>query len=363
MSPRAKKPRATAQQALPLREPGQPTLGEVIGWFRRAHLPSGDLGRSTVNGYKSTFRQALAHFGEGAVPAVGEARAWLDRRRVAGEIGNLTANSHRDRLHAVYSLFREQQRGVTLNPWTFRRFKEDTRHIRGAFANLAELWPRLLAAMPDDRARAFLSLNMRLGWRLGEVLALEWPHLMRAVGGGHVLRKQQQRASWQNIPQGLKHDGLVGTYALHPETVQYLRAARRAQEEGRVQLGCARGVLVGQQPCGDGVVRSYLFPYREEHTVELIRRMREVAPEEFPRKQAFHRLRRAFLTHVVKAFGVEEANRLAGHKHISTTQLYCREVLGVQATGEDMAKLYAAQDSMLSDAGRSSDNAFEAEGQ
>ena len=340
-----------AQQALDLREPGQPTIGEVTSWYTREYLSgSGNgeeqLGLSMRRGCKSTFKQALAFFGRDATPTKGAARAWL-RPLLDSEGGTLrarTVNAHRDRLHTAYVKYRDEVLGITLNPWSFTRFREDTKHLRTSFDAIAEVWPKLLAAMPDDRARLFLSLLFRLGWRLSEPLGLEWGHIMRTTQGTWVVRKEQQRAMWKNVPRGMKHDGLVGTFELHPEMVQFLSGTRRALDRGEPLFGCERGTLVGDRAGTDGAVRSFLFPYREDHLAELTQRLRAAAPDEFPKGQAWHRLRRAFARHTASTQGMEAANRLLGHAYFTSTQLYCRDVVGVVATGQDIQKLYAAQD-------------------
>jgi integrase len=360
----------TNQQALDLRDPGQPPLGKVLAWFTMEYLQGEQYGLSTRRGYKSTFKKAVAFFGKDARPTLGQAKAWL-RPLLLGEGGKLQAravNSHRDRLHAVYVKYRNEVLGVTLNPWAFPRFKEDTRHLKTDFADMATTWPKLLAAMPDDRARLFLTMAMRRGWRLGELVGVEWNHVMRQVvpgakGGPQqtawVVRKEQQRKLWKDVPQGLKHGGLVGTFKLHPEMVQLLYSVRRSLEQGEVLFGCARGALVGDKPGKDGAVRSFLFPYREEHVAELSRRLREAAPEEFPKKQAWHRLRRAYAKHVASTQGMEAANRLLGHAWFTSTQVYCKEVVGVSATGQDIAALDASMDNMLSGGPHEADNTFQ----
>jgi integrase len=344
-----------AQQQLELRDPGQPTLGEVATWYLRKHVEMGGMGLSTQRGYRSTLRMALEHFGQTAVPTVGEARAWLAHRLSAGEVSALTANSHRDRMHAVYTLYREQARAVTLNPFTFRRFNEDDRrHLKGEIP--AGLWPRLLAAMPDDRARAALSLMANHGLRWGEVLGLEWKHLQWKAEGGPAVHVLQQRRDWQDVPGALKHGGLTGAFALSEETAELLRAAQRALRARRELLGCASGALVGTRPCADGVVRQYVFPYRDDHTLALLKKLREVAPEEFPAYQGFHRFRRHFGNVVVRHFGVEDGQNFLRHKFVSSTQLYARQVLGVVPAPEKMKKLHNVMAWVLSASHETSDN-------
>jgi integrase len=362
--PRMKRP-APAQQALDLRDPGQPTLGEVIDWYTREYLSSANttdaqLSLSTRRGYRTTFKKALKELGKDAIPTKGQARAWL-RPMLAAEGGALRAravNAHRDRLHAAYVKFRDEVRGITLNPWAFPRFKEAGKHLRTDFANPAETWQRLMEAMPDVRARLFLMLAMWRGWRLGELLGVEWGHVLRTTQGGWVIRKEQQRKLWEDVPKGLKHGGLVGTFKLTAAMVQLIHATRAALEKGEPMVGCGRGSLVGDKAGKDGHTRNFLFPYREEHVQELTTRMRAACPEEFPKGQAWHRLRRAFAKHVASTQGIEMANRLLGHQWFTSTQVYCREVVGVVATGKDIDAMDAAMDSMLSPSPETSDNTF-----
>jgi integrase len=371
----------TRQGSLELQEPGQPTVEQVVTWFLREHVDGPELGLSTKRGYRSTLRHYLKCFGPEARPTKGETRQWLEHRWRAREVSALTANSHRDRLHHVYCQYRDERNGLTLNPFTWRRFKEDTRHLKGAFSNLGEVWPKLLKAMPDDRARAFLSLMLRRGFRLGELLGLEWRHVrhLRAEKGAQpeVVLEQQRRA-WEDVPGELKHDGLRGTYALHPETVQLLQRAQRALREGKSLMGCQRGSLVGQRPCKDSqpggeVFRQFVFPYREEHLGEILTRLRAAAPAEFPPArrglgggEAFHRFRRHFGTMAVTSAGAEsigKAKKWLRHKYLTSTQLYASNVLGVQASAEELAELDAAMDNTLSASVQESDNVLGSAGQ
>jgi hypothetical protein len=354
MKPRKPNP---AQQQLELRDPGQPTLGEVCSWFQAEHVEGPDLGLVTQRGYRSTMGMALAHFGEDCVPGVGQCHKWLSDRLKRREVTALTANSHRDRMHAIYILFQKQKRAVTLNPWSFRRFKEDDRrHLRGSMDTPGKTWAAILAAMPDDRARAFVSLLGRLGWRKGDGLGVEWRHLLWKAPGGAAIRREQQRRVWEERPGELKHGGLVGTYTLHPETAEYLKRARRLVSSGAQLFGCKSGALVGTGSGRDGMVRQYVFPYREKHVDKLMALVRAAAPAEFPAGQAWHRLRRFATVIMVKSLGIEAAKRMRGDKYITTTQLYAEEVVGVSATGEDVQAFYAAQDRVLSDDGEASDN-------
>jgi integrase len=357
-SPRTRKP--SAQQALDLRDPGQPTLGMVVTHFTRAYLEGELYSLSTRRGYKSTFRLALKHFGKDATLTKGQAREWLRPDFDSGKRLARALNSHRDKLHAAYVKYRDDVLGITLNPWSFPRFPEGARHLRTDFQDMEATWPKLLAAMPDARAKLFLMIAARLGWRLGELLGLEEGHLMRTTAGDWVVRKEQQRKLWEDVPRGLKHGGLVGTFKLHPEMVKLVLATRRALEAKEPLLGCQRGALVGGRPGKDGSVRSYVFPYREEHVQELMTRLRAAAPEEFPAHQAWHRLRRAFAKHVAQTLGMEEANRLLGHAHYTSTQLYCRQVVGVSATGADIDKLYESQEKVLCASSHEAHNIFEA---
>ncbi|MFL5350137.1 MAG: hypothetical protein ACJ8AT_35625 [Hyalangium sp.] len=130
-------------------------------------------------------------------------------------------------------------------------------------------------------------------------------------------------------------------------------------------LGCAQGSLVGTRPCADSkpgapVYRQYVFPYRDDHTLEILRRLREAVPEEFPRGQGFYRFRRHFAVTVATGTGEEQvgkAKRLLRHKYLSSTDSYLRTVVGVQASAEDLAGVDAAMDSTLSPCGTPGDNA------
>lgn len=357
------------QQRLPLEAPGQPTTQQVASWFLEHHVkgPSSEMGLSTRRGYKSTLRRYVEHFGPEARPTVGETRDWLWHRLAAGEVTALTANSDRQRLHCVYSLYRDQERAVTLNPFTWKRFRQrDMRHLKGMIENMDSLWPKLLEAMPDDRARAFLSILRRMGWRPGEVLGLEWRHIQWSAQGGPAVELRQQRRDWEDVPGELKHGAQGGVYKLHPETAEYLRRAQRTLREkgpAAFRMGCARGSLLGMVDCKDSASRQYVFPYRDDHTLELKARLRAAAPAEFPDGQAFYRFRRHFGVEMVKVFGTGERGRelvkkFMRHLHSATSDSYIRQVMGVQATGQDMEELYRAQDGqkVLSADGKNADN-------
>ncbi|SEU36998.1 site-specific integrase [Stigmatella erecta] len=354
---RAKKPKTqakpkktdTRQAELPL-VAEIPTLGEIVEWYRKAHLSDPAINRNTRRGLQSTLRMALAHFGPEARPTLGQARMWLAQRVAMRELLPGGANSHRDRMHAVYTLAQQQFRPLLLNAFSFERFPGEKVKPEG-LKDPARSWPKLLAAMPDDRARAFISLMRKRGFRLGEPLGLEWRHVKQDAPGGPSIHLEQQRDAWDSVPRPLKHTALAALMKLDKETARYLRSVQRSLKLRSPLFGSRTGALAGTAPCKDGTQRHYVFPYREKHLLELVRRARGACPEEFPvgkrgvrAGKMWHRLRHTYGTDVARTSGVEDAKKLLRHKYITSTQLYTTAVVGVPVSAEVLDRFDAAME-------------------
>jgi integrase len=336
----AKPKKADARQAeLPL-VAEVPTLGEIAAWYTKAHLSDPNMKLYTVRGLRSTLRLALRHFGPDSKPTMGEARMWLSQQVARRELLPGSANSHRDRMHAVYTVAQKQFRPLLLNAFSFRRFPGEKVKPEG-MKDPVRSWPKLLAAMPDDRARALLCFMRKRGFRVSEPLGLEWRHIKADAQGNPTVLLEQQRDAWDTVPRTLKHDALSAAMKLDKETARYLRSTQRALKLRSPLYGSQEGALAGTKACKDGTQRHYVFPYREKHMIELARRAREVCPEEFPvgirgvrAGKMWHRLRHTYGTDVARTSGVEDAKKLLRHRYISSTQLYTTAVVGTPVSAD-----------------------------
>jgi integrase len=326
------------QEELPLSE--TPTLGDLMKWYEQAELVHRRW--NTRKAYKTTMRAVVARFGERAMPTKGQLQAWLSERVRSTQMLPSSANITRAHLYRIYALARDLRWPLLLNAAAFPRLPDAPKKPEG-LKDTYRSWPTLLAAMPDSRARAFLSLQRWEGLRVSEVLGLEWRHVKWDAEDGPEVLVEQQREARRTVPGPLKNDAAPAAFPLSAETVKLLRELQRDGMAQRPLHGAA-GSLVGIRPCSDGATRKYIIPYFTIHVTAVARLMGEAVPHEFPSgirgiraPKRFHRLRHTFGTETVTTVGVEDARRYLRHKHIGTTALYADSVRG-QKLNKDMLK-------------------------
>ncbi|AEI64255.1 phage integrase family protein [Corallococcus macrosporus] len=199
-----KKPREPAAQGkLELTE--APPLAEMVGWYERtilAHKP-----RDTQKTVRQVVRAAVAGLPER--PTAGDISDWLSERVRKGGIMASTANLHRRRLNRVYVLAHQLRWPLLLNPLAKVPVLQTAPQSPKGLADPYTTYPLVLAAMPDARSKAFVSMLRWHGLRESEALGLEPRHINWSAG---MVRVEQQRKPWRGFVQGLKHDTCAATF-------------------------------------------------------------------------------------------------------------------------------------------------------
>ncbi|NBD09627.1 tyrosine-type recombinase/integrase [Corallococcus silvisoli] len=324
-----------AQAALELG--GAPTLAVLVKWYEEVILAH--QGKGTRKNIRHHLRMAVAALPPR--PTGGDIAEWLGGRVDRREVQPTTANQARKHIQRVYTLGQQMRWPLLLNPVAhFDPLPTLTVPPRG-LAEPYVTYPALLAAMPDARARAFLSMQRRHGLRLSEALGLEPRHINWSADTVFV---ERQRMPWSSKLQELKTDTSKATFTLDEETARYLRqAARDAMRSGKVPRGVTRA--------------RFLFPYFQEELAGLMVRCRAVAPDDFPTRIKGERSGAAW--HVFRhTYGTELANSgmldrkvcvLMRHKHLSTTQGYIASIRGRTMPSEDLetVRKYAREQERL----------------
>ncbi|WP_163782803.1 site-specific integrase [Myxococcus vastator] len=231
-----------------------------------------------------------------------------------------TANLHGRRLNPVFVLAHQLRWPLLSNPLAKVPVLQTAPQCPKGLADLYTTCPKLLAAMPDARSRAFVSMQRWHGLRESESLGLEPRHINWSAG---TVRVEQQRKPWRGFVQGLKHDTCAATFELHDETAGLLREA------------ALESMRTGTVPRGQ-TARTFLFPYWENELDALMGLIRAAAQDDFPWRvvgecggAAWHVLRHTYgteLAHMGVDYG--EVQVLLRHKHLSTTQLYVDSIRG-----------------------------------
>ncbi|MFP2957278.1 site-specific integrase [Myxococcus sp. 1LA] len=316
---------ASAQRALELG--ATPTLPELVSWYGATVLQH--MKPDTQKTVRSHLALAVAALP--SRPVGGDIAEWLSGRVAAGEVMPSTANQVRKHLFRIYTVGQQLRWPLLLNAVAnVSRIPEPPLAPRG-LADPYTTFPALLVAMPDARARAFLSVQRRHGLRMSEALGLEPRHINWSTG---KLRVEHQRAPWRSTVSPLKHDTLAATFDMDEETARLLReAARDAMRSGAVPRGEAK--------------RRFLFPYYQEHCAPLMARCREVAPDDFPERivgerggNAWHVFRHTYGTELANAgLPDREIMVLMRHKNLSSTELYVGSIRGRVMPGAALAKV------------------------
>jgi integrase len=260
---------------------GRPhTLDELFGFVLRSWYSKPEFSpkvRWTVEHVRRLCREARLP----EQPEVGNIIGWVEWLRCQGyEPG--TVNLYWRALRTVFELGAKAgySRGNPAWPLALAKPKGKPHHIR----DIGEQWPKMMAACVTARERAFVAVQRLAGVRRSEALGLKAGDLLNGVEGAELLIRRQRPA-----PNGWATKATKGKRArnvpVHPELEAMLREVI-AEGPARVKVG--RG--------GQRVIESeFLFPFREQDLHALGERLREVAPEAFPRgRKMWHALRDTF---------------------------------------------------------------------
>jgi integrase len=259
---------------------GRPhTLDELFGfvlrsWYSRPEFT--DKARWTVEHVRRLCREARLP----EQPEVGNIIGLVESLRHRYEPG--TVFLYWSTLRTVFQLGAKAgySRGNPAWPLALAKPKGKPHHIR----DIGAQWPKMMAACVTARERAFVAVQRFAGVRRSEALGLKAGDLLNGVEGAELLIRRQRPT-----PNGWATKATKGKRArnvpVHPELEAMLREVI-AEGPARVKVG--RG--------GQRVIESeFLFPFREQDLHALGERLREVAPEAFPRgRKMWHALRDTF---------------------------------------------------------------------
>lgn len=285
-------------------------------------------------------------------PDTGDWLRYFDSRlagKAPGPLSEASANQHLKVCTRVYEWARRYYAHVLVtNPLdAVPKFKAAALRPRGLSEPLAT-FPKLLAAMPDARSRAYLCVLRWHGLRMGEGLGLEPRHI--DWRGRPTLRIEQQRQPTTANPSRLKSDTASATMPLHPETGEVIRAAMREATAGSFDPRNLRGAAA----------ERFLFPFYSHHLADMMKRCREVSPGDFAERivgvrggDAFHVFRHTFGTEVAEAVDVQitlgDAKNYLRHQSLQTTQMYVDSIRGRRIEATKLDALWGRQASALAE--------------
>lgn len=292
-----------------VRPSGEP-LRVLLGLHAEHRLPQ--VKYSTRASYRETY--ALLG-GLGDHPSVGEVGAWVTwlRRRYPPPVGyddSWTVHLHWHNLAALYAWAKEWGFASGVNPAAVLKLPKPRPRAR-PIPDLGHLWTALLTACRDDRERALLTVARHTGARRGELLGLMPSDLVTVVEPWRLRFERQRRAStWETGPlKGHEHGRSLPVVApeLREALVRTIEAGAPLVWKGR-----------GRQKL---MPSPFLFPYANDHLVELRRRLGAVAPAAFGPGDFLHRLRHTLAVDMNRAGASdEEVQHQLGHDDVVTTR-------------------------------------------
>ncbi|KFE60098.1 tyrosine-type recombinase/integrase [Hyalangium minutum] len=318
-----------------------PTVRNVVNLYLEHCLKEQGRALSTYESYAPPLRwftQVLPPFPTpGQVKDVLQWRLNLkegDKRRLVPT----TANQYKKYLSAAYKYARNWWPMVALrDPTTFPNWKVGRRKPRG-MADPATTFRLLLAhACKNDTERAFLCVLGLLGLRVSEARGLRWDTDLSP--DWRKLTVQRQRVARRKGEQELKTVASFAHFDVTAVLCGFLLGAWKERKEA----------LAGNDPWGRrDALSPYMFNYGQARLQELMERIRDVAPEDFPRKTgkrgalAFHGFRDtlgAVLASTNSTLG--EGQQALRHDSYITTSLYFQNHQGKPTANAALLKAQA----------------------
>lgn len=290
--------------------------------YEKEHLEGAHREVSTVATQRSAFNQIRKALDarellEPLTP--GSYWAWLRGRVERGEISETTANQYIKYLGMVFRYARNfwpfvDVRDVTVD---MPRFKAPRREPRALAGEPSDTLARIVGAMPDALARAFVLAQAEGGLRLAEALGVHWEDIDLGAMELHVQRKHSanpRRGMRDTLKADAHHRTLPITQRLAGELAEVMEAARLRGEPlaGRVWTYSARGLA------------------------ELMGICRAVSPESFPRKVpgrrgglAWHAFRDTLGAQLAATgYSPRDGQKILGHGSVATTEGYFKNWRG-----------------------------------
>lgn len=273
----------------------------------------------------------------------GDLRSYLERRVDAGEIATSTANAYLQTAFKLYDLA-SQTYGVP-NAWrTIKPFPPAPPRPRvvnplpgleaGGRRARVEWW--INAACTNDVERGALFALYDSGLRIQELLAVPLGGVA-ADGTYHVLAQRDPHADVGEL-EPPKTRSSAARISFSAEGVEWIRRASLAPERARWG-GNWRG-----REKRDRLAAAFVFPFTDRMLANLLRRLRAIDPESFPRRvvgarggDAWHPFRHAFATDIYDATiaagqghdaAIGAAQIALRHKHNEWTRTYIEPLRG-----------------------------------
>jgi hypothetical protein len=361
----------------------EPTFRELAIHYQQRARPLGKA-KSTYSGEDSAIRHALEWLDRKGIerPNTADWKQYLDWRQSeacnkeggllngkAGKVTALTADGHRAVLSKVYSTCRDAPARGWLpfgnplsSPVMGARFQRDP-NVPRSMAEPYITYPLLQAAMPDITAKAFLSLLRWHGLRVQEALAVpipgsavdkqmirNRPRMLDVAAGTLTIAYQRSRDGVAFAK--LKTEFSAATIRLQPEPLELMREALEWQR--KQALKPSKQWLQRQ---GEATA-NYVFPYYKNHLDGLMERIREVAPQDFPRRvlgvdggDAWHVFRHTMATEYVRD-GVPKRliHEQLRHRDMKTTDAYLNRLLAEVRGGDELLESFKRQQERMQQA-------------
>jgi integrase len=255
-----------------------PTVARVVELYLE-DLRNRGCARGTLESYGAALRwfaEVLPPF-----PTPGQVQHALqqrinlpaDNRR---RLGEATANNYKKYLAAAYDNARNHWATVLVrDPTNFRNWKVPRREPR-AMANPQATFRHLLAhACKSDTERALLCVLGLLGLRISEARGLRWDKDLSK--DWRKLTVQRQRIARRKGEVALKTEASFASFDVPEALKGFLRGAWKERQ----------AALAGNSPWARrDALSPYMFNYGQDRLQQLMERIREQAPEDFPRKSS-----------------------------------------------------------------------------
>ncbi|MFL5350127.1 MAG: tyrosine-type recombinase/integrase [Hyalangium sp.] len=325
-----------------------------------ANLQGEQKRTSTRKGEASYLKQALAWLGERGIerPSTADWKRYFDWRlspQCPNRVTPSTVHGHHCTIRKVYRRCAEAPlRGWLLipNPVTtaFLPAYYDPLNARPrAMMEPYVTVPLLKASMPDPVAKALVEVLDNQGLRIQEALGIPMPgsYVEREVLrrraldlDGGTLRIYMQRERDNSKLVDLKTGFSAATMELMPAAVEAIREAMRFKREQALKPKKSSREGAGFAN------HNYLFHYFKADLEKLMEIHREVAPQDFRRREvgkwggdAWHVYRHTYATLLARQ-GVdrEKIHDLLRHRDQKTTDAYLRALLVDVRGGDDVRR-------------------------
>ena len=314
---------------------------------------------------KISFAHAQRAFEQVERPVARDFTVWMgNMARDVGPYAPGTVNAWRSHLLAAYAYYFDSGLGASdeRNELAFTRPLPDPRLRPDTFGDVRVAFRKIIAIMPDARARAFIAVLRFEGLRVSEALGLQARDIdLRAQKLWVRRRREPNFWGLQGLP--LKHEKHEARMHIMAEAVPYLTELLNLPEATR-RVGCGNG---------REEVTPYLFPYtthqlygdhetpslkrrrtgklRRVSEPSILERMRTVYPDLTDNYEAFHVWRHSMAIEAIQRLqGPSALTRLMNllrHASVTSTAKYVTSLTGKEIGKEDVREIeeWQAQES------------------